>query len=258
MSTTPKNILVCCKRVIDYAVKIRVKSDKTGVEKINVKHSMNPFDEIALEEGLKLREKTGSSIFGNVYALSIGPEKAQETLRTALAMGADRAIHVVTSENKELDPIDISRIICRVVQDHPEFGLILFGKQAIDDDSGQVAQIVSGMLNWPQFTYASQTDVEGNQIIVSREVEKGVSTFKAALPAVISTDLRLNTPRYATLQNIMKSKSKPIDKLTLEKLGLTTNCLKKTLSVEEPKKRENTGQIYADSLSLYEAIKKSF
>lgn len=211
-----------CKRVIDYAVKVRVKSDGTGVETVNVKHSMNPFDEIAVEEALRLRERFGPSVISEVVALSIGPKQCQETLKTALAMGADRALHVEEEGAESLGPAEIAQVLKKVVE-REQARLILLGKQAIDDDCGQTAQMLAGLLGSSQATFASAVELrpEEDKVLVAREVDTGIQRVLCRLPAVISTDLRLNQPRYATLQNIMKAKNKPIGKETLAGLGLT-------------------------------------
>lgn len=190
MTKGPFKILVGCKRVIDYAVKVRVKPDQSGVETLNVKHSMNPFDEIAIEESLKLRERFGPQLISEVVALSIGPKQCQETLKTALAMGADRAIHV-EEESKSLGPWEIARIFEKIVnKESPK--IVLLGKQAIDDDAGQTGQMIAGILGWPQATFASKVELlpEKEQVRVSREVDSGIQTILCDLPAIITTDLR--------------------------------------------------------------------
>jgi len=229
-------VLVGCKRVIDYAVKIRVKPDKSGVVTEGVKHSLNPFDEIAIEEAIRLREKKVAS---EVIAVSCGPTQCQETLRTALAMGADRAIHVEVSakEYETLQPIHVSKILAKLAETE-KIDLIIVGKQAIDDDANQTAQMTSALLDWPQGTFASKIEHEGGKLKVTREVDGGLETISLKLPSVISADLRLNEPRYATLPNIMKAKKKPIDKKTPQDLGVDITPRIEVLSVEEPPARQ--------------------
>lgn len=231
--------LVACKRVIDYAVKIRVRPDGSGVDKQGVKHSMNPFDEIAIEEALRWREK---GVLSEVVAVGCGDQKAPEVLKTALAMGADRAIHFEHAESEELTPFAVAKILAKIAQKE-NVDLIIMGKQAIDDDSGQTGQLVAGLLNWPQACFASKCILskEDKKAEVTREIDGGLETIKLKLPAVITVDLRLNEPRYATLQNIMKAKSKPTNKLTMNDLGLTLDDIKpqySTIKVQEPPKRQ--------------------
>ncbi|ESN97880.1 hypothetical protein HELRODRAFT_101910 [Helobdella robusta] len=230
-------ILVGCKRVIDYAVKIRVKPDKTGVVTEGVKHSMNPFDEIAVEEAIRLKEK---KVAGEIIALSCGPSQCQETLRTALAMGADKAIHVEipSKEYDALQPFQISKIIAAVVKKE-NIDLLLLGKQAIDDDCNQTAQMTAAQLLWPQATFASKLDIEKNFALVRREVDGGLETIKVKLPAVVTADLRLNEPRYATLPNIMKAKKKPLVKLLASSLGVDLTARQEVVSVEDPPVRKS-------------------
>jgi electron transfer flavoprotein beta subunit len=197
-------IIVPVKRVIDYNVKPRVKSDGTGVDLANVKMSMNPFDEIAVEEALRQREKGAAA---EVIAVSVGPQKAQETLRTALAMGADRAILVMTDD--EVEPLAVAKIL-KAIADEEAPGLVILGKQAIDDDSNQTGQMLAALMGRPQGTFASEVTVDGDSVTVKREVDGGLETVKLTLPAIVTTDLRLNEPRYASLPNIMKAKSKPM------------------------------------------------
>ncbi|QDC38241.1 electron transfer flavoprotein subunit beta/FixA family protein [Sphingobium fuliginis] len=220
--------LVCVKRVIDYNVKPRVKSDGTGVDLANVKMSMNPFDEIAVEEAIRLKEK---GVVTEIVAVSVGPQKAQETLRTALAMGADRAILVQTDD--EVEPLAVAKII-KGIADEEAPGLIITGKQAIDDDSNQVGQMVAALLGRPQGTFANEVTVEGDSVVVKREVDGGLETVKLTLPAVVTTDLRLNEPRYASLPNIMKAKSKPLAVKAPADYGVHTAARLKTLKVSEP------------------------
>lgn len=220
--------LVCVKRVIDYNVKPRVKADGTGVDLANVKMSMNPFDEIAVEEAIRLKEK---GVVTEIVAVSVGPQKAQETLRTALAMGADRAILVMTDD--EVEPLAVAKIV-KGIADEEAPGLIITGKQAIDDDSNQVGQMVAALLGRPQGTFANEVAVEGDSLVVKREIDGGLETVKLALPAVVTTDLRLNEPRYASLPNIMKAKSKPLANKTPADYGVETAPRLKTLKVSEP------------------------
>ena len=223
--------LVCVKRVIDYNVKPRVKADGTGVDLANVKMSMNPFDEIAVEEAIRLKEK---GVVTEIVAVSVGPAKAQETLRTALAMGADRAILVQTED--EVEPLAVAKIIKGIAAEEAP-GLIITGKQAIDDDSNQVGQMVAALMGRPQGTFANEVTVEGDSIVVKREVDGGLETVKLAAPAVVTTDLRLNEPRYASLPNIMKAKSKPLAQKTPADYGVDIGARLETLKVVEPPKR---------------------
>lgn len=238
VAAKPFRILVACKRVIDYAVRVRVRADGSGVEKTNVKHSMNPFDEIALEESLRLRERLGAQAVKEVVAISCGPKQCQETLRTALAMGADRAIHVEHENEADLQPVLVARVLERLISRDGEYGIVLLGKQAIDDDSGQTGQLLAGLLNWPQATFASKVSVEADRAVVTREIDDGLQTVSASLPVVITTDLRLNEPRYATLQNIMKAKQKPFERVSLSSLGVPVASSTETLKTSEPPKRK--------------------
>ena len=224
-------LLVAVKRVIDYNVKPRVRMDGTGVDLANVKMSMNPFDEIAVEEAIRLKEK---GVATEVVVVSIGPAKAQETLRTALAMGADRAI-LVTSET-DVEPLAVAKILKAVV-DEEQPGLVILGKQAIDDDSNQVGQMLAALLGWPQGTFASKIEVSGDSVSVTREVDGGLETLKLSTPAIVTTDLRLNEPRYASLPNIMKAKSKPLANKTAADFGVDIAPRLETLKVVEPAKR---------------------
>ena len=219
-------ILVPVKRVVDYNVKVRVKSDGTGVDLANVKMSMNPFDEIAVEEAIRLKEK---GIATEIVAVSIGPQQAQETIRTALAMGADRGI-LVKAEG-EIEPLTVAKIL-KGVAEAEQPGLIIVGKQAIDDDSNQTGQMLAALLGWSQGTFASKVLPEGDAVTVTREIDGGLQTVKLKMPAVVSTDLRLNEPRYASLPNIMKAKKKPIDVLAPDALGVDPAPRLKTLKVE--------------------------
>ncbi len=225
-------ILVPVKRVVDYNVKVRVKADGSGVDVANVKMSMNPFDEIATEEAIRLKEKGQAS---EVVAVSLGEARCQETLRTALAMGADRAILVETSV--ELQPLAVAKLLKAIaLQERP--GLVLLGKQAIDDDSNQTGQMLAALLGWPQATFVSRLEIEGEAATVSREVDEGLEQLRLRLPAVVTVDLRLNEPRYASLPNIMKAKRKPIDTLTPDELGVDAAPRLKLLKVEEPPRRK--------------------
>jgi electron transfer flavoprotein beta subunit len=224
-------LLVAVKRVIDFNVKPRVKMDGSGVDLANVKMSMNPFDEIAVEEATRLKEK---GIATEVVAVSIGPAKAQETLRTALAMGADRAILIQTDE--EVEPLGVAKLLAKIAEDEQP-GMIILGKQAIDDDSNATGQMLAALLGWPQGTFASKVDVADGNVSVEREVDGGAETVQLTLPAVVTTDLRLNEPRYASLPNIMKAKSKPLVTKTPEELGVDIGRRLETVKVVEPAKR---------------------
>ncbi|WP_309603152.1 electron transfer flavoprotein subunit beta/FixA family protein [Sphingomonas sp.] len=224
-------LLVAVKRVIDYNVKPRVKMDGSGVDLANVKMSMNPFDEIAVEEAIRLKEKGAAT---EIVAVSVGPAKAAETLRTALAMGADRAILIQCDD--EVEPLAVAKILKGVV-DEEQPGLVILGKQAIDDDSNQVGQMLGALLGWPQGTFASKLEVAGSDINVTREVDGGLETLKLATPAIITTDLRLNEPRYASLPNIMKAKSKPMATKSPGDYGVDVAPRLETLKVIEPAKR---------------------
>ena len=225
-------ILVAVKRVIDYNVKIRVKADGSGVETANVKMSMNPFDEIAVEEAVRLRE---AGVATEVVAVSMGARQCQETIRTALAMGADRGVHVAT--DAELQPLAVAKLLARIVENEAPDAIIL-GKQAIDDDSNQTGQMLAGLLGWSQGTFASRLELADGRAVVTREVDGGLETVSLALPAIVTTDLRLNEPRYASLPNIMKAKKKPIEETTPEALGVDPAPRLTTLDVSEPQKRE--------------------
>ncbi len=242
-------ILVPVKRVIDYNVKPRVKSDGTGVDLANVKMSMNPFDEIAVEEAIRLKEK---GVATEIVAVSVGPAKAQETLRTALAMGADRAILVQTDD--EVEPLAVAKIL-KAIADEEAPGLVILGKQAIDDDSNQTGQMLAALLGRPQGTFASEVTVEGDSVVVKREVDGGLETVKLALPEIVTTDLRLNEPRYASLPNIMKAKSKPLANKTPADYGVDTAPRLKTLKVSEPPVR-SAGIKVADVDALVAKLKE--
>jgi electron transfer flavoprotein beta subunit len=225
-------ILVPVKRVIDFNVKVRVKSDGSGVELANVKMSMNPFDEIAVEEALRMKEQGKAS---EVVCVSIGPAQAAETIRTALAMGADRGILVKTDANVE--PLAVAKILKAVVtEEKPD--LVILGKQAIDDDSNQTGQMLAALLGWPQGTFASKVVIEGAEIVVTREVDGGLQTVKLATPAIVTTDLRLNEPRYASLPNIMKAKKKPIADKTPEAYGVDIKPRLQVMKTAEPPGRK--------------------
>ena len=241
-------ILVTVKRVIDYNVQIRVKSDQSGVETDNVKMSMNPPDENAVEEALRIKEAGKAD---EIIILSIGEEKSQETIRTALAMGADRGIYVKASNDTE--PLGVAKIIEKIV-DKEKPQLILMGKQAIDDDSNQTGQMVSAKLNWTQATFASKIEIDGDNIKVTREIDEGLETIKMPLPIVATCDLRLNEPRYASLPNIMKAKKKPIEILSAEELGIDITPRLKQLKVIEPPKRTK-GIMVADVAELVQKLK---
>ena len=242
--------LVCVKRVIDYNVKIRVKSDKSGVEKDNVKMSMNPFDEIAVEEAVRLKEK---GILTEIVVLSIGKESSQETIRTGLAMGGDRGI-LVKSSDEDIDPLNIGKIIKNICgKENPD--LIILGKQAIDDDCNQTGQILATLLKYPQATFASKVDKNtDNTLNVTREVDGGLETIKVKIPCVITTDLRLNEPRYASLPNIMKAKQKKIDVLDINELSLDLKKRVETLEVNDPPERK-PGIVVPDVDSLVDKLK---
>jgi electron transfer flavoprotein beta subunit len=220
-------ILVPVKRVIDYNVKPRVKADGSGVDLANVKMSMNPFDEIAVEEALRLREK---GVATEVIAVSVGPAKAQETLRTALAMGADRAILI---EAEDVEPLGVAKLLAAVMAEEAP-GLVILGKQAIDDDSNQTGQMLAALTGRPQGTFASKIEVSGDSVAVTREVDGGSETVNLKIPAIVTTDLRLNEPRYASLPNIMKAKSKPLAQKTPADYGVDVTPRLKTLNVAEP------------------------
>jgi len=230
-------ILVAVKRVIDYNVKIRVKADGSGVETANVKMSMNPFDEIAVEEAVRLKEK---GIATEILAVSCGPTSSQETLRTALALGADRAILVETTE--ELQPLAVAKLLKAIV-DKEQPRLCILGKQAIDDDANQTGQMLAALLDWPQATFASKVDLTADGATVKREIDGGLETVEVGLPAVVTADLRLNEPRYATLPNIMKAKKKPLETVTPAALGVDVTPRLKTLKVVEPPKRKGGGRV---------------
>ncbi|GAA3997926.1 electron transfer flavoprotein subunit beta/FixA family protein [Sphingomonas humi] len=230
-------VLVAVKRVIDYNVKPRVKMDGTGVDLANVKMSMNPFDEIAVEEAIRLKEKAGAS---EIVVVSVGPQKAQETIRTALAMGADRGILVQTDD--EVEPLAVAKILAKIVEEEqPQ--VILLGKQAIDDDSSQVGQMLGALTGYGQGTFASKVEISGDTANVTREVDGGLETVALKLPAIVTTDLRLNDPRYPSLPNIMKAKSKPMAAKTPADYGVDTAPRLETLKVVEPAKRQGGAKV---------------
>jgi electron transfer flavoprotein beta subunit len=241
-------ILVPVKRVVDYNVKVRVKSDGTGVDIANVKMSMNPFDEIAVEEAVRLKEK---GVVTEVIAVSCGDAKCQETLRTAMAIGADRGILVETTE--ELQPLAVAKLLKALV-DKEQPSLIILGKQAIDDDANQTGQMLAALADLPQATFASKVEVSGDKATVTREVDGGLETISLTLPAVITTDLRLNEPRYVTLPNIMKAKKKTLDVFKPEDLGVDVKPRLKTLKVSEPPKR-GAGIKVPDVATLVDKLK---
>ncbi len=241
-------VLVPVKRVVDYNVKVRVKSDGSGVDVANVKMSMNPFDEIAVEEAVRLKEKGSAT---EVVAVSCGASTSQETLRTALAIGADRA--VLAQTDVELQPLAVAKLLKAVVeQEQPQ--LVILGKQAIDDDANQTGQMLAALLDWPQATFASKVEVEGESVKVTREVDGGLETLSLKLPAVVTTDLRLNEPRYVTLPNIMKAKKKPLDTVTPESLSVDVAPRLKTLKVAEPPTR-SAGVVVPDVATLVEKLR---
>ncbi len=229
--------LVAVKRVLDYNVKPKVKSDGTGVDLANVKMSMNPFDEIAVEEAVRLKEK---GVASEVVVVSIGPAKSAETLRTALAMGADRAVHVQCDD--EVEPLAVAKIL-KGIADAEQPGLIILGKQAIDDDSNQVGQMLAALLGRPQGTFANEISVAGNEVTVKREIDGGLQTVTLQMPAVVTTDLRLNEPRYPSLPNIMKAKSKPLEAKTAADYGVDISPRLTTLRVDEPPVRQGGGKV---------------
>ncbi len=241
-------ILVPVKRVIDYNVKPRVKSDGSGVDLANVKMSMNPFDEISVEEAIRLKEAGKAE---EIVAVSVGPQKAQETLRTALAMGADRAILVMTDD--EVEPLGVAKILAKIVEEEAP-KLVITGKQAIDDDSNQTGQMLAALLGWGQGTFANEVDIDGESITVKREIDGGLQTVKLGLPAVVTTDLRLNEPRYASLPNIMKAKKKPLDEKTPADYGVDISPRLTTTNVSEPPVRQ-AGEIVEDVDALVAKLK---
>ncbi len=241
-------VIVPVKRVVDYNVKVRVKSDGTGVDIANVKMSMNPFDEIAVEEAVRLKEKGAAT---EVIAVSCGVAQCQETLRTAMAIGADRAILVESTE--ELQPLAVAKLL-KALLDKEQPGLVILGKQAIDDDANQTGQMLAALADLPQATFASKVEVAGDKAKVTREVDGGLETLEVSLPAVVTTDLRLNEPRYVTLPNIMKAKKKPLETVKPEDLGVDVAPRLKTLKVAEPAKR-GAGVKVPDVATLVDKLK---
>jgi len=241
-------VLVPVKRVIDYNVKVRVKADQSGVELANVKMSMNPFDEIAVEEAIRMKEAGKAT---EIVAISIGPSQAQETIRTALAMGADRGIHVV--HDGELEPLAVAKMLKAIVEKEQP-GIVILGKQAIDDDCNQTGQMLSALLGWSQATFASKIEIGDGALTVTREVDGGLETITVKTPAIVTTDLRLNEPRYASLPNIMKAKKKPIDQSSPADLGVDPAPRLATLKVVEPAKRGG-GVKVADVAELVSKLK---
>ena len=241
-------ILVPVKRVIDYNVKIRVKDDKTGVETAGVKMSMNPFDEIAVEEALRLKEK---SLAQEVITVSVGNDSVVETIRTSLALGADRAIHVKT--DSDIESLGIAKILSKIV-DEEKIDLVICGKQAIDDDNNQTGQMLAGNLNWPQATFVSSVEIMNNELTSEREIDGGLEKIKLKLPCVVTTDLRLNEPRYVTLPNIMKAKKKEIKTITFNDLNVTYQNKLNVISVEEPPVRQ-AGVMVSSVEELVEKLK---
>tara|TARA_B100000085_G_scaffold250446_1_gene246783 strand:- start:62 stop:811 length:750 start_codon:yes stop_codon:yes gene_type:complete len=241
-------VLVPVKRVIDYNVKVRVKADNSGVELANVKMAMNPFDEIAVEQALRLKEAGGAE---EVVVVSIGPAQNQETIRTALAMGADRGIHIESSH--DIEPLAVAKLLKAVVERETP-GLVLVGKQAIDDDCNQTGQMLAALLGWAQGTFVSALEVAGDKAKIVREVDGGLEHLEIKMPAIVSVDLRLNEPRYASLPNIMKAKKKPLDSLTVDELGVDISPRLTIVKVEEPAARE-AGIKVADVKELVEKLK---
>ena len=246
---TVKKILVSVKRVVDPYVNVRVKADESGVETANTKMSMNPFDEIALEEALRLKE---AGMTEEVIAVSIGSQATQETLRTALAIGADRAILV--ESDQDLEPLNVAKVLQKLVEKEQPFCLLM-GKQSIDGDHNQTGQMLAGLLSWSQATFASKVIIEGEQAIVTREVDGGLETIAVTLPAVITTDLRLNEPRYASLPNIMKAKQKPIDKIPLADLSADIKTHTEILKVQTPPER-SAGVILDSAQDLVKKLRE--
>ena len=241
-------ILVAVKRVLDYNVKARVNAEGTGIDLANVKMSMNPFDEIAVEEALRIKEAGKAD---EVIAVSMGVGQSQETIRTALAMGADRGILVETEE--ELQPLAVAKLLAAIAK-REEPGLVIVGKQAIDDDSNQTGQMFAALMDWPQATFASEVEIDADKIKVTREVDGGLESINVSLPALITTDLRLNEPRYAKLPNIMKAKKKPLDTLSPAELEVDITSRLKVVKVEEPEQRK-AGEIVGSVADLVDKLK---
>uniref|UniRef100_UPI003B5270BB electron transfer flavoprotein subunit beta/FixA family protein n=1 Tax=Roseovarius indicus TaxID=540747 RepID=UPI003B5270BB len=246
-------VLVPVKRVIDYNVKVRVKADGSGVDLANVKMSMNPFDEIAVEEAIRLKEAGKAD---EVVAVSIGVKQAQETLRTALAMGADRAILVVAADDvhTDIEPLSVAKILAKVVEEE-QLGLVIAGKQAIDNDMNATGQMLSALLGWSQGTFASELDIEGDHAKITREVDGGLQTIKVKMPTIVTVDLRLNEPRYASLPNIMKAKKKPLDEKTAEDYGVDVSPRLEIVKTDEPEARQ-AGEIVPDVDTLVAKLKE--
>ncbi|MCF6221182.1 MAG: electron transfer flavoprotein subunit beta/FixA family protein [Robiginitomaculum sp.] len=242
-------VLVPVKRVLDFNVKVRVKSDESGVDLANVKMSMNPFDEISVEQAVRMRE---SGTATETIAVSIGPDKAAETIRTSLAMGIDRGIHVKT--DAEVEPLAVAKILKAIVEEEKP-DLVILGKQAIDDDSNQTGQMLAALMGWPQATFANSIEKDGDSLTVGREVDGGIQTIKVTLPAVVTVDLRLNEPRYASLPNIMKAKRKPIDAKTPDDYGVDLTPRLTTVKVAEPAGR-TAGVKVADAAELVAKLKE--
>ena len=241
-------VLVAVKRVVDYKVQIRVKSDNSGVETQNVKMSVNPPDENAIEEAVKLKEQ---GIVNETIAISIGDDKCQDVLRTSMAMGIDRSI-LIKSPNA-LEPLAVAKTLKKIIEkEKPD--LVLMGKQAIDDDSNQTGQILSALMNWPQGCFISNLKIEGQKVFISREIDEGIENLETTLPAVLTCDLRLNTPRFASLPNIMKAKKKPLESIEIESLGIDTDAKIKILKVVEPPKRK-AGIMVKDVKELVQKLK---
>ncbi|WP_113910973.1 electron transfer flavoprotein subunit beta/FixA family protein [Roseovarius dicentrarchi] len=247
-------VLVAVKRVIDYNVKVRVKADGSGVDLANVKMSMNPFDEIAVEQAIRMKE---AGTVDEVVAVSIGVKQAQETLRTALAMGADRAILVIASEdvNTDIEPLAVAKILKAIV-DEEQPGLVLAGKQAIDNDMNATGQMLSALLGWSQGTFASALDIEGDHALVTREVDGGLQTIKVKMPSIVTVDLRLNEPRYASLPNIMKAKKKPLDEKTAADYGVDVTPRLTVTGTAEPEARK-AGEIVGSVDELVAKLKEA-
>ena len=241
-------VLVAVKRVVDYKVQIRVKTDNSGVETQNVKMSVNPPDENAIEEAVKLKEQ---GLATETIAVTIGDDKSQDVLRTSMAMGIDRSILVKSSNT--LEPLAVAKTLVKIIEkENPD--LVLLGKQAIDDDSNQTGQILSALMNWPQGCFISELKIEDNKLLISREIDEGIEKLETTLPAVLTCDLRLNTPRFASLPNIMKAKKKPLDIIEIDTLGIDTESKIKVLNVVEPPKRE-AGIMVNDVKELIQKLK---
>ncbi len=242
-------VLVAVKRVVDYNVNIRVKSDNSGVETDNVKMSMNPFDEIAVEEAVRLKEK---GHLKDILVVSIGPNECKETIRTAFAMGADRGIHIITDDIVE--PLLVAKVLKSIIETE-NVDIAILGKQAIDDDSNQTGQMLAALLDWPQATFASEVEVNSDSLNVTREIDGGLETLSLVMPAVITTDLRLNEPRYASLPNIMKAKKKPIEEKQLDELNINHKNRLEVLKVEAPKERGGNVKMFSNAGELVDILK---